>query len=93
MLNYEVLYILSPDLKDEEREAISNKFKDFIEKDSGSVARIDKWEKRTLAYPIKFKKEGYYVLMTYSSSPKTSIAMGKLMLITEGILRYLIVRK
>ena len=92
MTDYEVLFILSPSITDEEREATVAKFKDYIEANGGTVAGIDKWGLKQLAYPIKFKNEGHYVLMNYSSSD-TSIAMGKLMLINENILRHIIVKK
>ena len=93
MANYEILYILSPSITDEEREATIAKFKAYVEANGGTVAGIDKWGLKTLAYPIKFKKEGHYVLMTYSASAETSTAMGKLMLINENILRHIIVKK
>lgn len=93
MANYEVLYILSPSISDEERDATIAKFKAYIETNGGQVAGIDKWGLKTLAYPIKFKKEGHYVLMTYSAPAEASIAMGKLMLITDNILRHIIVKK
>ena len=93
MANYEVLYILSPSISDEERDATIEKFKAYIESNGGQIAGIDKWGLKQLAYPIKFKKEGHYVLMTYNAPAETSIAMGKLMLITENILRHIIVKK
>lgn len=93
MEDYEVLYIISPSLNDEEKDAVIDKFKNYIEKDGGSVRGIDKWGMKQLAYPIRFKKEGFYVLMTYTSKKDTSINMGKLMLITESILRHIIVKK
>lgn len=93
MAKYEILYILSPSITDEEREATITKFKDYVENNGGKVDAIDKWGLKQLAYPIKFKKEGHYVLMTYNAPAETSIAMGKLMLITENILRHIIVKK
>ncbi len=93
MAKYEVLYILSPSISDEEREATITKFKEYVENNGGKVDAIDKWGLKQLAYPIKFKKEGHYVLMTYNAPAESSIAMGKLMLITENILRHIIVKK
>jgi len=93
MANYEVLYILSPSISEEERDNTIAKFKDYVESNGGSVAGIDKWGLKPLAYPIKFKNEGHYVLMNYASSGETSIAMGKLMLINDNILRHIIVKK
>lgn len=93
MAKYEVLYILSPALSEEERESVIEKFKKFIEERDGVVGEINKWGMRTLAYSIKFKKEGFYVLMSYQSPEQTSIDMGKLMLINESILRHMIIKK
>lgn len=93
MAKYEVLYIISPDLKDDERDAMIDKFKKFVEDAGGAVAGVDKWGVKQLAYPIKFKKEGFYVLMNYTLSKQKSIELGKLMLITENLLRHIIVAK
>jgi len=93
MANYEVLYILSPALSEEERESVIEKFKKFIEERDGVVGEINKWGMKTLAYSIKFKKEGFYILMNFKSPEQTSIDMGKLMLINESILRHMIIKK
>ena len=93
MTNYEVLYIISPSVTEEAREALVNKFKAYIESAEGTVAGIDKWGLKKLAYPIAFKSEGFYVLMNYACKPETSKAMECLMHITDGILRAIVVRK
>lgn len=93
MNNYELLFILSPSINDEEKDALINKFKEQIEKAGGTVANVDKWGLKKLAYPIKFKSEGFYVLMNFTSDAQTSQAVEKLMLITDNILRCLTIRK
>lgn len=93
MSKYEVLYVISPKLSEEEREGVIAKFKGYVEQNGGTVSGIDKWGVRTLAYPIKFQKEGFYVLMNFESPKETSISMSKLMLITDSILRNIIVCK
>ena len=87
MKKYECLYIIAPDVDDANRESIINKFSEFITKNGGTVESIDKWGIKKLAYPIKFKKEGFYVLMNYSTSGNVPKDMEKLMNITDGILR------
>ncbi len=93
MANYEILYIISPSVSEEEREALISKFKAYVENNKGTIAGIDKWGLKRLAYPIKFKNEGFYVLMNYSCEPQVSYDMEMLMNITEGILRSIVVRK
>lgn len=93
MNKYEMLFILSPSISDEEKDALINKFKDQIEKSAGTVEGVDKWGIRKLAYPIKFKTEGFYVLMNFVAKAEVANAVEKLMLITDNILRCMIVRK
>ena len=93
MNKYEVLYIISADLPEDKREELIKKFSSYVENKKGTVLGIDKWGMRKLAYPINFKTEGYYVLMNITMNPQEVDAMGKLMNITEGIVRHLFVRK
>ena len=93
MPNYEVLYIINPSISEEERKAIIAKFKDYVEANKGTVKGVDEWGLKKLAYPIKFKDEGFYCLMDYTVSAEASQAMEKLMQITDGILRCIVVKK
>ena len=93
MPNYEVLYIINPSISEEERKALIAKFKDYVEANKGTVKGVDEWGLKKLAYPIKFKDEGFYCLMDYTLSAEASQAMEKLMKITDGILRCIVVKK
>lgn len=93
MKKYECLYIIAPDVAEEAREALITKFSDMVVKAGGAVDGIDKWGIKKLAYPIKFKKEGFYVLMNYSASGNFPKEMESLMNITTGILRSMSVVK
>lgn len=93
MNKYELLYIISSDTSEEQREELIKKFASYVESKGGSVDGMDKWGMRKLAYPINFKTEGYYVLMNITMNPQEVDAMSKLMNITEGIVRHLFVRK
>lgn len=93
MNKYELLYIISSDASEEQREELIKKFASYVESKDGSVDGMDKWGMRKLAYPINFKTEGYYVLMNITMNPQEVDAMSKLMNITEGIVRHLFVRK
>ena len=93
MNRYELLYIISSDVAEEQREELIKKFATYVESKGGTVEGIDKWGMRKLAYPINFKNEGFYVLMNISLSPEEVDAMAKLMNITEGIVRQIFVKK
>ena len=90
--NYEALYILDPALGEEEITALVEKFKGVVEA-NGTVSEIDQWGKRRLAYPINYKTEGYYVLMTFVSGPAFPRELDRKLRIAEGVMRSLIVCK
>ena len=87
--NYEVVYIMDPALGEEAIAAMIEKFKALVET-QGTVAAIDDWGKRRLAYPIEDLNEGYYVLMTFESKPELPAELDRVMKITDGIMRCLI---
>ena len=93
MNKYELLYIISAELGEEQREELIKKMASYVEGKGGSVEGIDKWGIRKLAYPINFKNEGFYVLMNITLNHQEVDAMAKLMNITEGIVRQIFVKK
>ena len=86
--NYEVVYIMDPALGEEAIAAMIEKFKALVET-QGTVAAIDDWGKRRLAYPINDMAEGYYVLMNFESKPEFPAELERVMKITEGVMRCL----
>ena len=90
---YELLYIISQDQTEEQREALIEKFKAYVESKGGAVEGIDRWGMRKFAYPINFKNEGFYVLMNFTASADMVNEMNKLMNITEGVVRQMFVAK
>ncbi|MCI9473595.1 MAG: 30S ribosomal protein S6 [Flavonifractor sp.] len=90
--NYEVVYILDPNLDEENTAAMVAKFKTLVE-NNGTLAEIDEWGKRRLAYPINDLNDGYYVLMTFSAKPEFPRELDRILRITDGVMRSLIVSK
>ena len=87
--NYEAVYILNPNLSEEQTAALVAKFKGVVE-NNGTVSEIDEWGKRRLAYPINDLNEGYYVLMTCEAKPELPAEIDRVMKITENVMRSLI---
>lgn len=88
--NYEVVYIMDPALGEEAIAAMIEKFKTLVET-QGTVAAIDDWGKRRLAYPINYEHEGYYVKFDFTSTPDFPAELDRIYKITEGVIRSLIV--
>jgi small subunit ribosomal protein S6 len=92
MRKYECMYILDPGLAEEQQEPIIDRFKNLIGENGGAVEAVDKWERRRLAYEVKGRREGVYVVMNFSGEPSTEAELGRVMGISDDILRHLIVR-
>ena len=90
--NYEVVYILDPAMGEEAIAAMIEKFKTLVET-QGTVSEVDEWGKRRLAYPINDLNEGYYVLMTFTAEPSLPAELDRVLKITEGVMRSMIICK
>ena len=86
---YEVLYVLDPNLTEEETQAIVEKFKTLIEQ-NGTVDEMEEWGKRKLAYEINYLTEGYYVLVKFTSGPELPAELDRILGITDGVIRSLV---
>ena len=89
---YEALYIVHPDLSDEQIIAITEKYQKVAEEQGGEVESVNRWEKRRLAYEVKGQIEGIYVLMNFKSEPKAPAELDRLFKIGDDVLRHIIVR-
>ena len=87
---YEVLYIIDPAQGEEGIAALVEKFKAMVEAE-GTLSSVEEWGKRRLAYPINDLAEGYYVLMNMEVKPEFPAELERVMKITDGILRSIIV--
>ena len=90
--NYEVVYIIDPAQGEEAIAAQVANFKALAEQ-NGSDVVVEEWGTRKLAYPINYKTEGYYVLMSFTSGPEFPKELDRILGITEGIMRSMIVCK
>ena len=89
---YETIFVLDAMLEEEKITALSEKFQKLIA-DNGTVESVDVWGKRKLAYPIDFKTEGYYVLVSFASKPEFPKELERIYGITDGVMRTITIRK
>ena len=93
MNNYEVLYIIENAIDDVAKEAVIMKFETVVTANNGTVDQVDKWGTKKYAYPIDYKNEGYYVLMTFTGEPSLPRELERQMGISDEIVRYMVTRK
>ncbi|MBZ4687748.1 MAG: small subunit ribosomal protein [Clostridia bacterium] len=92
MRKYETLFIIRPDLEEEQTNGVIDKFKELLEKNGAEDIKVDPWGKRKLAYEVKKFKEGFYVLFQFNSTPEAASELERNFKISDEIIRYLIVR-
>lgn len=92
MRDYEALYILRPDMSEEEYTTAVEKFNALIQANGGEVVKTDIWGKRKLAYEIEKLREGYYVLVTFKAEPELPQELERNFRIADSVLRYLVTR-
>ena len=88
---YELLLIITPDHDENEAEALTNQVKGIIE-GGGTLLKVDPWGKKRLAYPIRKRSEGYYVLYIFESVPSFVAQLNQSLHVIEAILRYMVVQ-
>ncbi|MCD7729638.1 MAG: 30S ribosomal protein S6 [Clostridia bacterium] len=93
MKSYEMLYVLENSLEDSAKEELTAKFENIVTTMGGTVASTDKWGTKKLAYPINYKNDGYYVLMTFEAQPAVVKELDRVAGITDGVIRRMITVK
>lgn len=93
MNQYEVLYLITPELDEETNKAVIEKFAGIITANGGEIVKQDEWGKRRLAYAIDYKTEGYYVLVDFNAVPTLPAELERNFRNDERILRYMVTSK
>ncbi len=89
---YEIMYIIKPDIEGEDLEEAIARVKEVLEKEGSLIEQVKKMGKRRMAYEINDIKDGYYVLLTVRAEPGIVSALEHFFRVTEGYLRYMVIR-
>jgi small subunit ribosomal protein S6 len=90
---YEALYIVDPETSDEDMTTITEKYRNVVVEQGGEVEEINRWDRRRLAYEVMGRTEGIYVLMTFKAESGVETELGRVMRISDDVLRHLITRR
>ncbi len=87
---YEAVIVFSLKNGEDAVKTLVTKFSDLI-KEHAELIDIDEWGKRKLAYDINYESDGYYVVYHFDSKPEFPDEFERVVNITDGILRSLVV--
>jgi len=93
MRNYEIMYVIRPNLEEEGRKELIESFSNIFINLGSEVAEVKEWGMRDLAYPIDDFTKGYYVVMNVVSSNEARDEFDRLVKINEDIIRYIVIKQ
>ncbi|WP_232698023.1 30S ribosomal protein S6 [Brevibacillus daliensis] len=93
MRQYEVMYVLRPDLDEEKVKANVARYSDIVTNNGGEVTKLQEMGKRRLAYEIQKLRDGFYVLMNFKANADVVAETERLMKINDDVIRFLFVRE
>ena len=89
---YETIFIVNPDVSQENTEELTDALIQRIEKAAGRIVKREYWGSRPLAYQIAKRKRGHYVLLVTDGEPKAAAALEEGLKLDERVIRYLTTR-
>ena len=90
--SYEVMFIVRPDLPEEEVDKLISTLQTHATNAGAAIANVEKMGKRRLAYDVKKFQEGQYVLFTLNSDGKSVHELERRMRVTEPVIKFITVR-
>ena len=93
MRDYELTFIVRPDVEDTALTALLDKIKGLLTAAGAQNVQLEPWGRRMLAYPIKKITEGQYFLIRTQLPPQALRELERTLRLTEEILRFLCVRQ
>jgi len=92
MRKYETFFIIDPDLTEEAYTLAGEKLKGIVNANGGAVLTYVPWGKKKLAYPVKKRSQGLYILMEYGGGPELVAELERNMRLDERVLKFITVK-
>ena len=92
MAKYEMLYLLNNDSTEEVKAAEIEKYENIVKSMNGAIVSTEKWGTKKTAYPIKYKNEAYFVLMTFEADGKVLSELDRVAGIDADVYRRIITK-
>lgn len=91
MRDYELVFIVHPDLDETAVNGVIDRVKGWIGEAGGSVENVDLWGKRRLAYALRKQREGIYVFFKAQMPPTYTIELERNLRFLEPVMRFLLI--
>ncbi|HLS61083.1 MAG TPA: 30S ribosomal protein S6 [Virgibacillus sp.] len=89
---YEIMYIIRPDIEEEAHTALIERFNNVLTDNEAEIEKVEEKGKRRFAYTINDYRDGFYVLLTFTSNQAAIDEFDRLAKFSEDIVRHMVVR-
>ena len=89
---YEVMFIVRPDLQDEEIDKLISNLESQATHAGATVKSTEKWGKRRLAYLVRKFSDGFYILLTVDADGKAIHEIERRLRVSEPVIKFISVR-
>ena len=93
MTNYEGIFIIDPDIATDAQKNTVTQVQELVSKNGGRVDGVQDWGKKRMAYKIRKKNDGNYVVLNFQMDPKNSKKLDQSLRLNDNIMRFLVVNK
>jgi len=89
---YETMVIFDPEVEESQVQEVLDRALEVVRSNGGTPGAVDRWGKRTLAYEMNKKREGYYVVAEFTAEPKASAELDRFLVLADEVMRHKIIR-
>ncbi|GAA0608247.1 30S ribosomal protein S6 [Virgibacillus siamensis] len=93
MRKYEIMYIVRPDIEEEAQTALVERFNNVLTDNGAEIEKVDEKGKKRLAYEINDYRDGYYVIINFSSDEQAINEFDRLAKFSDDIIRHMAIRE
>ena len=92
MRKYEIMYIIRPNIEDEAKTALIERFNTILTDNGAEITKVDEKGKKRLAYEINDFRDGYYVLISFTGDERAINEFDRLAKFSDDIIRHMATR-
>lgn len=89
---YESIFIINPNISDEETNSVIKKMQDVVTRQGGEILKFEDWGKKKLAYEVRKHKRGHYVFFQIKGEPAAVQELERNLKLTDAVIKYLTVK-
>src|SRR5579862_7869110 len=86
------MVIFDPEVEEAQVQEVLDRALEVVRTHGGTPGAVDRWGRRTLAYEMNHKREGYYVVAEFSAEPKASAELDRFLVLADEVMRHKIIR-